>query len=362
MEAFMDKKLGYSALLSSLLATSLVLYKAPHISYVAYSNLHQQTGMFSCIINNLKNNSVKHIFPSMGGIALSVGLNNLKEKINPGYPLLCCTCISLQERRNFIKKFVGDITKTFPDRTQSLVYTSLCSGSLLQDYLTLEKLLDAGYLTIKMNLIDFYYRNNPPIFKYFKRKVLELIREKAPRAVVTLAFFPDAYSFCSAVAEGLCERTNIFVMVDPDTKLFDSSLKTSNVIVTPGKFIVIKPHYGKVSVKKVNNNSFMQGRNAQTYGRDPFIQQLEKLLNSSMMRKKMLIAGDIDTLLEKGLEHNQQLKGSIKVDPHISFYDIIKATHADTMIGRKLYKDPSLYTLYNDKITNPAMALSSPLV
>ncbi len=73
------------------------------------------------------------------------------------YDLNWCTCYKPSERIFFIIQLVLDIKKQFPNKSTKLIYTSLGSGGLLQDYLTLQELVRAGYNNITINIIDLSY-------------------------------------------------------------------------------------------------------------------------------------------------------------------------------------------------------------
>lgn len=65
-----------------------------------------------------------------------------------------CEASPLEKRIVLIMRMVQDILKHHPNKEQPLIYTSLASGNLLQDYLFIAELQHQGYTSIDINLID----------------------------------------------------------------------------------------------------------------------------------------------------------------------------------------------------------------
>ena len=70
--------------------------------------------------------------------------------------LFACDCTKSGGRILLALTIINDAQQTFKDRDQKIVYTSLASGSLLQDWLILKELL-TEFTNVEINLIDIGY-------------------------------------------------------------------------------------------------------------------------------------------------------------------------------------------------------------
>ncbi|MGE0010472.1 MAG: hypothetical protein AB7F19_00735 [Candidatus Babeliales bacterium] len=156
--------------------------------------------------------------------------------------LTTCNCIPLAKRIAFNIALLYDIFKQFSDKTEPLVYTTMASGGLLQDYLVIQALIWAGYNNIHLNLIDLYYpdawrlrdlQNLEVLHTNFITKYMliypeqiELLRLKllsdasqvyaqSGRTVaVETHVYNNAYEYIDKTKQYAYERTNVLVMVD----------------------------------------------------------------------------------------------------------------------------------------------------
>ncbi len=164
-----------------------------------------------------------------------------KEVIKPT-ALTACHCIPFSKCIAFNMALLFEIFKQFPNKTEELVYTSMASGGLWQDYLVIQALIWAEYTNIHLNLIDLYYpdawrlRNlqNLEILhadfigKYMLMypEQIELLRlrlltdasqvyaQSGTTVAVETNLYNNAYEYMDKTKQHPYERTNVLVMVD----------------------------------------------------------------------------------------------------------------------------------------------------
>lgn len=219
-----------------------------------------------------------------------------------GFCLSMCSCHPIEKRADFIIKLVNDIKKTYPDTRQNLVYTSLASGSCLQDYLTIQELFLAGYHNLTINIIDLSY---PDLFKLpttqreknaqyaklkerkaqleaegakksipkaglpskeqelyehyehlekieiFKAKVEQLFFNAGLTGPLRITFYTNIDRYLAQVKHAEEDKSNVLVMVDPGQKAVISLPEVqqafrynANVFVFENKLLFFVPHVG----------------------------------------------------------------------------------------------------------------------
>jgi hypothetical protein len=213
--------------------------------------------------------------------------------------LYACDCISVENRILLALRIIGDAMQQFTPN-EKIVYTSLASGSLLQDYLIVTELakkfpnleinlIDVGYLpdteqnalqkvakevndtaetqfqsitesyvflsphtnqgnSRMQNHLNFIndYMHNKSVNAILKFK--ELVTKSYPTTHVQL--FNSAYDYIRRLEKNPDERTNILVLTDPDAGYFgiESYPKDANVLSfwsnsPTQQFILFMPHY-----------------------------------------------------------------------------------------------------------------------
>lgn len=175
-----------------------------------------------------------------------------------------CDCHPNKDRFAFIATLITDVLKARPNKNDTLVYTSLGAGNLLQDYLTIRALLLAGYNSLVINIIDLGYpgdedtkqrsgsseyhsaisaelkgkskkeenehayttlKQQQEAIETFMVKIAAAIKEKQkkdPRRKITAPVYNwfDARRYCNAaqLPKNSADKTDILVMVDPGYK------------------------------------------------------------------------------------------------------------------------------------------------
>ena len=220
--------------------------------------------------------------------------------------LFACPCMQPVNRILLALTIINDAQQTFKDRNQKIVYTSLASGSLLQDWLILKELI-SEFNNIEVNLIDIGYLSPAEYQKLAREKKIteleqmmldallqteastrlqwipaannrawnhinfindylfntsgnaitkfkELITQIAPHTNIRI--FDSAYEYIrrlSLIAEkpNIDERTNILLLTDPNVGFFgiESYPRDANVLIfwdnNPNPpFIIFMPHHG----------------------------------------------------------------------------------------------------------------------
>lgn len=169
-----------------------------------------------------------------------------KEVVIPT-ALTTCHCISFAKRIAFNIALFYDILKQFPNKTEKLVYTTMASGGLWQDYLVIQALIWAGYTNIHLNLIDLYYPDAWRLRElqdleilhvdFIKKYMLtyleqiELLRlrlltdasqvyaQSGTTVAVETHVYKNAYEYMDKTKEHAYERTNVLVMVDVEIQI-----------------------------------------------------------------------------------------------------------------------------------------------
>lgn len=151
----------------------------------------------------------------------------------PSVELAWCTCISETDRLRFVNNVTARVEAKFPQSMFSeqrpLVYTSLASGGLLQDFKIIEKLLKDGYKNIIVNVIDFLYsydnkdsaanRERIPLFQGLLADYAHGVG-----AHVKVMYYTTAYEYGAQVTQSKSyKKTDVFLMVDPDEALFTAT-------------------------------------------------------------------------------------------------------------------------------------------
>lgn len=168
------------------------------------------------------------------------------------YDLTWCSCRQFlpHERIFFIIQLILDIEQQFPDKKKPVVYTSLASGGLLQDYLTIQELILSGYNNIVINIIDAIYPDLTKLPKTYADRIKQLNKlkssgkEKSPEASIienslrienfqyhlgvlasnhpeikpslNFNYFRSAHEYIMDVDDGMRPKTTVLIMVDPD--------------------------------------------------------------------------------------------------------------------------------------------------
>lgn len=169
----------------------------------------------------------------------------LKEE---GESLDWCTCIAEYKRITLALLVVNEAREKYPDKNQRIVYTSLASGSLLQDYVALSELLQT-HTNILVNIIDLEYPDIPALAKKdldpedprdlhmlemknkqehaatidsFKIKIAQIISTKPVKVDYNfeVTIYQNAYDYITHAKQNPNDKSNILIMVDPSVGSF----------------------------------------------------------------------------------------------------------------------------------------------
>jgi len=136
-----------------------------------------------------------------------------------------CECISAPERMSFVAQIVRDALRNYPNLNQQLVYTSLGSGELLQDLLTIQELVYAGYTDIVVNTIEHEYKDKMlPTLSQFRKKLVNVqvarINAGFPVRIVVRPYISVA---TYAAQKPKNEKINVMALVDIGARSADFS-------------------------------------------------------------------------------------------------------------------------------------------
>ena len=290
-------------------------------------------------------------------------------------PLSWCTCVLDGNRIALIIDLIEQIKVTHPNRNQPLVYTSLGSGGLLQDYLTIKELLNAGYKNINVNLIDLIYPDVPltpkegllnvtqqihetflkqikdvPKIKLFKEKIDKLAQKSNSKITITTYNRTEWYKYKASKYNG--KKSDILLMVDPGLTIEDYTMPSY-----PSEASVFGIKIGSdidpesPEIKQLPSFFLFMPRQgpAQLYSRKPKDQRLAKEFDETLKAITNFInqasakEGYKPQLIEKIIE-NTKFRDRIFyiADPHIAFQDLVLHT---------LSNNPVVYTLQHPNPT-----------
>lgn len=163
-----------------------------------------------------------------------------------------CTCTAEYKRITLGLLLVNEIREKFPDKNQHIVYTSLASGSLLQDYIVLSELL-LSHTNFLVNFIDLEYPDIPALaikdlraekpgnlhllemktqqesadmIDSFKIKMAQVISEKKSNNEdynFEVNIYQNAYEYIARIHKNPDEKSNVLILVDPSVGSFGMS-------------------------------------------------------------------------------------------------------------------------------------------
>lgn len=207
------------------------------LSSILQPSTPEQVVQFSQILTRMITNG---LFEKLTYIEEKISIRS-KELFKPT-ALSACHCIPFAKRIAFNMALLYDIFKQFPHKEKELVYTSMASGGLWQDYLVIQALIWAGYTKIHLNLIDLYYPDTwrlrelqnleilhadfirqymllyPEQIELFKLRLLADASQVYAQSGTTVALethlYNNAYEYMVKTKQHAYERTNVLVMVD----------------------------------------------------------------------------------------------------------------------------------------------------
>jgi len=192
----------------------------------------------------MQEQSLKWMLERMMGYALIERI--LKEESDS---LDWCTCTAEYKRITLAILVVNETREKYPNKNQRLVYTSLASGGLLQDYVILSELLQS-HTNMLVNLIDLEYPDIPTLAKKnldpeeprdlhmiemknrqeqaaiidsFKIKMAQVISTKESTGVnynFDVHIYQNAYEYITRAQQNPDEKSNILIMTDPSSRSF----------------------------------------------------------------------------------------------------------------------------------------------
>lgn len=161
-----------------------------------------------------------------------------------------CTCIPEYKRITLALLVINEAREKYPNENQRSVYTSLASGSLLQDYVILSELL-RSHTNILVNIIDLDYPDVPALAKEdlnidsphdlhilemknkqertadidsFKIKIAQVISTKeSSNYNFEVHVYQTAYEYIARVKQSPSEKSNILILTDPSAGAFGTA-------------------------------------------------------------------------------------------------------------------------------------------
>lgn len=154
-----------------------------------------------------------------------------------------CTCTAEYKRITLALLVVNEAREKYPNKNQRIVYTSLASGSLLQDYVILSELLQT-HTNILVNIIDLEYPDIPALAKKdldpedprdlhmlemknkqehaatidsFKIKMAQIISTRPVKVDYNfdVTIYQNAYDYITHAKQNPNDKSNILIMTDP---------------------------------------------------------------------------------------------------------------------------------------------------
>jgi len=296
-----------------------------------------------------------------------------------------CTCTPIGLRLTLIIEILNETKKLYPNKTQPLVYTSLGSGGLLQDYLTLKQLIEAGYKDIKVNLIDLTYPEvieeyidperikdeseaeythldfikEHPTFEPFEQQLKKIARANNSSIIISTYNTAEWYKYQAQETEP--EKSNILVMVDPDViiryyellKAFPSEASILGIKIGATEepaFYLFVPRQGKPQLFANEKQSSQHNFETLKKGLINLIKDTGQITVGPETVKHTYSANLINKVINKksDLKINEIIFYS---DPYITFQDLVVNT---------LAKNPIVYALYWKN--NPSKTQGPPLL
>ena len=150
----------------------------------------------------------------------------IKDKLTNYKGMYECECVHLQRslpfRALFSNHVISDIAQLFPPETTSnLVYVTQGPGGLFFDFVMINKLIDLGYRSITVILIEELYQENIDIVQacldftaWFKE--LEHGHSNHPR--VQPFFYKSFDEYAHVCRKNTALRGHVLLTVDPDDK------------------------------------------------------------------------------------------------------------------------------------------------
>lgn len=292
--------------------------------------------------------------------------------------LLLCLCINMGKRLTFIIELIQAIKQQYPNHKDLITYTSLGSGGLLQDYLTISELIATGYAQIKINIIDLEYPDITQLARTAREQqaihAASLSKQSAERQAIRIDIFKinltkdisvkelenpqykgsvevhiysNAYNYINKAKQYDYEKTNILILVDPGWGLFATPdfPSLANVLaidstdpssLKPAFYLFIPQHHA-----------------AQLYylpDKDPKLYtKLREIINKTGAK----------THYTSSLVHNifaEEIGKSniaIKTDPYVTFQD---------MVWSILTPNPVVFTLHHMDLRNEFNRESSRII
>jgi len=210
--------------------------------------LDRQT--FNAIKFTGKEEEQQHAKKALRAMLIRMLNTTLQEITFEGGELYACPCIPANKRIAFAVLLVNNVHNQYRNPDQQLVYTSFAAGHLAQDYLILTELYES-YNNLLIHLIDLEYPEVYPfkepapikkkkysariihqahllneqearkVIEYFKTKMNALIsrKEKASKKKYNfdLRLYQNPYQFIEQLKRNQQEKSNIMIMVDPNT-------------------------------------------------------------------------------------------------------------------------------------------------
>jgi len=192
-----------------------------------------------------------------------------------------CACHAIAIRIEYMLRILADFTKAYPgegERSKVITYTSLASGSLMQDYIMVRLLLALGYENLNVHLVDVLYQEgslegwpaDPKKAIEGAMRALESFKKLLGKySSVTIRNFNDIYGYAEqlkaekqsidilsmfdteqAPAQYLKSKHSLFLKENIVSPLVVKYLHRANALVVPKKgetsdlrSLVYLPHY-----------------------------------------------------------------------------------------------------------------------
>lgn len=302
-----------------------------------------------------------------------------------------CACIRPAKRLACILFVVAATQKQYPNKDFALVYTSLGSGQLLQDYLQLYLLIQAGYKNITANLIDLAYPQAPRIIgdpallheEFLQKKPLLSYEQQFSDMEQRLKQL-GAYIYIVAYKYPTVTKTksHILLMVDPGVNVDDFTIEPYPSLATIlGSPIGITEQFYQPPQTPEEKPTYLK---TETFTFDGYI-FLPRFTGISIYTRKIAPSNALIAIINIGAETNafelynpsfitklmeEHTIGTIaykflqptektvfRSDPHLTFQELaVNATDQHAIIVSLFHHDP---TVLAGKIFSPENPLDS---